>query len=134
MTATDPTAPAQPATPGQALRWAAERLTKQVHALGQPVYADQVLDGLRRWADELDAAPAVYTLPPEPPETVIELWDCHGCRWGRDKPGHWLLLEQADAGEGRVWHLVIPCIVPWRALLAEQGPLSTAPPAGTGAQ
>lgn len=79
MTATDPTAPAQPATPGQ-------------------------------------------------------LWDRHGCRWGRDKPGHWLLLEQTDAGEGRVWHLVIPCVVPWRALLAEHGPLSTAPPAGTGAQ
>lgn len=117
MTATDPTAPAQPATPGQALRWAAERLTKQVHALGQPVYADQVLDGLRRWADELDAAPATYSLP-----------ECPGCaamvkRWHRKAA-----VEGLDPAEP-------PPIIQGAACRQCGGsPLSTAPPAGTGAQ
>jgi hypothetical protein len=78
--------------------------------------------------EALDAAPATWALPSEPGPEVTELWDRHGCHWQRDAPGHWLLVEYADAGEGLFWHLVIPCVSPWRALLAEHGPLSAVPP------
>lgn len=103
-----PAASAQPATPGQALRWAAGT-------------GDHYIDPaeLRRLADELDAAPAVYRLPPEPPETVTELWSSHGAHWQRHATsrGHWV----APNGD----------TMSWLSLLAAAEWLSTAPPAGT---
>jgi hypothetical protein len=81
--------------------------------------------------EALDAAPATWALPSEPGPEVTELWDRHGCHWQRDAPGHWLLVRWADAGEGRVWHPVVPCVSPWQALVAEHGPLSAVPPEQT---
>jgi hypothetical protein len=130
-TATDPSAERA------ILNWAADRIDAGPHdpVLDtdplQEAYDDarrHYAGELRRWATELDATPTAWELPPEPGPEVTELWDRHGCHWRRDVPGHWLLVEHADAGEGLFWHLVIPCVSPWRALLAEHGPLSAVPP------
>lgn len=128
MTANDPTA-AAPATPGQddmrreraILRWAADRLMadEPVYRTGQNERA-AIAGQLRRWADEMDAAPGVYQLPAEP--DVAELWDVRGLRWTRTPDDHPPYLWWCDdESKGPRY---------WRDLLL-RGPLSTAPPAGT---
>lgn len=151
MTTTDPsTAPAQPATPGTPDgpdHWHVtvcvhEQLTDRQRDELFSAVADAAHEVDDRWSENelgpdvlvtgalcrcLNAAPAVYTLPPEPPETVIELWDGDGNRWLRRPPhvayGEWVPDDDEDsAGED------------WPTLLFEYGPLSTAPLAGTEAQ
>jgi hypothetical protein len=91
--------------------------------------AGRVVDALAGdWLLVPATVPTVWELPLEPGPEVTGLWDRHGCHWQRDVPGHWLLVEPADAGEGRVWHPVVPCVLPWQALVAEHGPLSAVPP------
>jgi hypothetical protein len=117
----------QPATPAEALRWAAARITARLAVADVTDHAAAAL--LAVWARDLDAAPRRYELPAEPPGPV---WDRHGCKWKRDiAPGHWRLAVMAACPDGRVWHLSEPCIEPWRALFAEHEPLSTTPPTTT---
>lgn len=152
MTATDPTAaPAQPATPGQAPdapeHWHVtvcvhEQLTdKQRDELFSAV-ADAAHEVDDRWSENelgpdvlvtgapcrcLDAAPAVYRLPPEPPDGT-RLRDRGGGVWERDGTyiGPWRLVltfrgEAPSAPVRRHWY----------ELLGTRAPLSTVPPAGT---
>lgn len=109
MTTTD-----RPSTPAEALRWYARRENVGDSPEGR-AWAEQ----LRRWADELDAAPRRYELPPEPGPEVTELWDVIGIRWFHDaddlKPYLW--WSDGNAYPPRYW----------RELLA-RGWLSTAPP------
>lgn len=129
MTATDPTTTLQPADFAREraiLRWAADRIEHlaKTGGLDPRVSKD---DLLRRWADELDAAPAVYTLPPEPPDGT-RLKDRGGGIWQRD--GRYIAT----------WTLVVtfrgetpyaPVRRHWHELLMAGAPLMTAPPAGT---
>lgn len=105
----------QPSTPGQALRWYASREDVVSSPEGQAWAAK-----LRRWADELDAAPTTYSLPAEP--APGELWDVTGKRWSADPddypPRLWWCDDQTKAPQY------------WPDLL-RRGPLSPAPPAGT---
>jgi hypothetical protein len=82
-----------------------------------------------REQSSMAAAPATWELPAEPGAEVVAVDDGHGCRWERDVPGHWRLVRQAPATQGRVWH---PAgwydVKPWRSLLADHGRLSAAPP------
>jgi hypothetical protein len=107
----------EPATHSAALRWAADQLDLPAH----------IRQWLRRRAAELDAAPTTWELPAEPGPEVVAVDDGHGCRWERDVPGHWRLVWQAPAAQGRVWHPTL-CVKPWRSLLADHGRLSAAPP------
>jgi hypothetical protein len=103
----------QPATPAEALRWAADR--------PQMAAWTGCAAELNRWADELDAAPRRYELPAEPEAT--ELWDRDGVMWARNAAdGLWRPADDPD-----------DIGIPWAEAL-EYGPLSTNPPTTEEAQ
>jgi hypothetical protein len=95
------------------LNWAADR----AEASGV-LSREEVVEQLRRWADERPPAPTAWALPPEPGPEVTELWDKGGEHWERsddeDTPDGWV----RDRGEG-VWE--------WAEMLMH-GPLSAVPP------
>jgi hypothetical protein len=118
-----------PTTPAEALRWAADRIDwpLPLALAGDPPPSGtdaRAAWRLRRWADELAAAPTTWELPAEPGPEVVAVDDGHGCRWERDVPGHWRLVRQAPGA----WHPAGWCVKPWRSLLSDHSPLSAAPP------
>lgn len=110
--------PGQPATPAEALRTAAERMAEN----GFAMRGGLICNMLRRWADELDAAPATYTLPAEPGPEVTELWGHGTASWFERMPGGW----RAKADEHGEYSTIS-----WLDVLVAQRRLSTVPPAGT---
>jgi hypothetical protein len=106
-----------PTTPAEALRWAATRWVREAFGVNEW----PTPEALRLWADELDAAPTTWALPPEPGPEVVELWDQGGERWERsddeDAPDGWV----RDRGEG---------VYEWAEMLMH-GPLSAVPPEQT---
>jgi hypothetical protein len=103
------------------LNWAADRIDAGPHdpVLDtdplQEAYDDarrHYAGELRRWADELDAAPATWQLPPEPgPE--VRLRGRSGLRWRRYPAG---------------WSNGVRHAIEWSYLLATDSPLSAVPP------
>lgn len=108
----------QPATPGDTLQLAAGRFAPDSDYLGW-----EVRSVLGELVNQLDAAPATYMLPAEPPPEVDKLWDRVGLRWDRDG---------TDARDGyRFWRSERGWVFHYPELLMRQGPLSTCPPTDT---
>lgn len=134
MTATDPTPPRTPAdlsAERAILRWAAGRLGGEPaeYSVGHHERG-HIADLLRRWAAELDTAPApVYQLPAEPPPEVTELWDRDGDRWARKQWRYQPGGDPAPRGTSWIWERNgLGERQRWPGLLG-YGPLSTTPPA-----
>lgn len=112
MNTADPTAPA---TPGEALRWAAERITARL-IVSPDIAAQAVVAWLNVWARDLDPAPAT---PPElyavlVPASTSPFVDF--CADATEATSRAAELAAEEHSGFRAYRLV---------------PLSTTPPAGT---